>query len=105
MSEKTLIDKYLRHCDGVVGKSSVDKLNNALGGSDRFILIMGNCAEVMDDISVEYARKFGSFYKNISNDINNKTGKNVLKIGRFAGQFGKTRSQDFDRDGGAITDL
>lgn len=100
MSQIESIKEYLKSAKGVVEYEDILNLNNYLSNkNDNFILMLGNCAEVMSEIDASYVNNFQKFYSDISSLIKFKTSKDVLKIGRYAGQFGKTRSNDNDEQG------
>ena len=62
----------------------------------NFILLAGNCAESFSDCNGPKIHNFLRIILQMSMVLQFKSGKNVIKIGRIAGQYAKPRSSNFE---------
>ncbi len=89
----------LHNSDSVVDKDSIDNLLfklSELQKNNAIILQIGDCAETFADFSEENVKKYIDFFVKNASKIKEKTNRNVIVIGRIAGQFAKPRSEDFE---------
>ena len=98
-TELKIVAEQIEKLDSVVNKDSVDSLLSELvrvQNGDALILQIGDCAETFADFSVKNVEKYAHFFVETAADIEESIGKEVIVIGRIAGQFAKPRSDDFE---------
>ena len=98
-TELKIVAEQIEKLDPVVDKDGVDSLLNELArvqNGDALILQIGDCAETFADFSVKNVQKYAHFFVETAADIEESIGKEVIVIGRIAGQFAKPRSDDFE---------
>jgi 3-deoxy-7-phosphoheptulonate synthase len=64
--------------------------------NNSFIIQVGNCAESFDNCNGPKIHNFLRVVLQMANIIQSKTGKNIIKIGRVAGQYSKPRSVNYE---------
>jgi len=92
---KTVISD-LKKLPSLVFSGETRLLINALSKENHFILQVGNCAETFEDCNGPKIHNFLKIFLQMSMVIENQTQKNVIKIGRVAGQYAKPRSSEFE---------
>ena len=75
-----------------------EKLIN-VANNNSFIIIGGSCAENLYSDDKELIETIKTI-ENISRILSKKINKNIIKIGRMAGQYAKPRSNDFEEKNG-----
>ncbi|GAA1094374.1 3-deoxy-7-phosphoheptulonate synthase [Nocardiopsis composta] len=88
----------------LVTRESVDELRRELAGLDAaggLILQIGDCVEDIDgEVSADTRKKL-FFFERAREHLSDRTGRDVLTVGRIAGQYAKPRSQEHETVGGA----
>ena len=64
-----------------------------------FLFIGGDCAETFSNFNAEYIKDLFKIVMQMSIVLTFAGGKNIVKVGRFAGQFAKPRSNPFEKIG------
>lgn len=82
-------------------RNLISEIENVNNGSS-FILQVGNCAESFTDCNGVKIHNFLRILLQMSMVLNFKTGKNIIKIGRVAGQYAKPRSTEFENINGQL---
>ncbi|WP_308315602.1 3-deoxy-7-phosphoheptulonate synthase [Streptomyces sp. ISL-100] len=93
----------LRDRPGLVTAEDTARLRELLGEvvtGDRRILQAGDCAEDPAECTAPGVRRTVRLLDELAGVMRDGTGREVLRIGRLAGQFAKPRSQPVDRVGG-----
>ncbi len=91
------IKKELKDFDGLVDLDKILLLKKKLKSLEKnkgFLIIGGNCAETLnfDNDTADTVRTI----QEMASIISKKTGGEVIKIGRMAGQYAKPRSNEFE---------
>ncbi|MFC7587841.1 3-deoxy-7-phosphoheptulonate synthase [Nonomuraea antimicrobica] len=84
--------------DDLVTRDSVDELWIALAGleSGGLVLQLGDCVEDIDeDVGAVTRQKLG-FLDEARSRLRHRTGREVIAVGRLAGQYAKPRSSDHE---------
>lgn len=63
---------------------------------NAFILQMGDCAEEFKNCNKEHIRQQVHFLHKIADIISNAINKRVIRVGRIAGQYAKSRSSEYE---------
>jgi len=90
----------LKRLPSLVFSGETRKLIQEISQCNRFILQVGNCAEMFDDCNGPKIHNFIKIFLQMSMIIEHETRKSVIKIGRIAGQYAKPRSNDYEEVGG-----
>ncbi|MEW1923539.1 3-deoxy-7-phosphoheptulonate synthase [Streptomyces sp. NPDC088360] len=104
--DRWLLDRVranLRDRPGLVTAEDTARLLALLGEvvtGDRRILQAGDCAEDPAECTTPGVRRTLRLLDELAGVMREGTGREVLRIGRLAGQFAKPRSQPVDRVGG-----
>lgn len=91
-----IIDE-LNKLPSLVFSGETRKLSRAIAevnNGNSFILQVGNCAESFSDCNGPKIHNFLRIFLQMSMVLEFKTNKNVIKIGRIAGQYAKPRSSN-----------
>ncbi|MBP6754841.1 MAG: 3-deoxy-7-phosphoheptulonate synthase [Bacteroidia bacterium] len=76
-------------------RNLTESLKN-LEKNNSFIIQAGNCAESFSNCNGPKIHNYLRVILQMAKIIQNKSGKNIIKIGRIAGQYSKPRSVDFE---------
>lgn len=90
--------------DDLVTRDSVDELRIALAGleSGGLVLQLGDCVEDIDgDVGAVTHQKLG-FLNEARARLRHRTGREVIAVGRLAGQYAKPRSSDHEIVDGVV---
>lgn len=93
----------LRYKPALVERASITHLKHEIKLAEKgrnFILHIGECAESLKSShNKNFVKTFADFINKNAKVLEDGLGLKVLKIGRFAGQFAKPRSNAFEADG------
>ncbi|CAK60320.1 unnamed protein product (macronuclear) [Paramecium tetraurelia] len=86
----------LRKLPGILNFEEINKFKNEMikvSQGDKFVLQLGDCAEVYNECTEEHWKEKFSFYDSMGQILN------AIVIGRTCGQFAKPRTQLHEKDG------
>lgn len=96
------IEKELASCPPLIFAKEVDLLKKKLQAvhlGEAFILQGGDCAESFLRFDANLIRDFYRLILQMSVVLGFASGKEIIKVGRIAGQFAKPRSEEFEMRG------
>jgi|JI102314A2RNA_FD_contig_123_12885_length_6566_multi_2_in_0_out_2_2 3-deoxy-7-phosphoheptulonate synthase len=94
--------RVLSKCPGIVDQKDILLLNKEMAkvnANDKFLLQIGDCAELFEDSTIQYLNLQLKLYNDVSKLIEDSLKKTVCCIGRIAGQYGKPRSNKIEKRG------
>ena len=97
------VENSLRHFPPLVFIKEVRDLKEKLAGVGQggaFLLHGGDCAESFKEHKTDYIRDYFQLFLQMALILTFKGGRQVVKVGRVAGQFAKPRSSPVERQGG-----
>src|SRR5215510_14980473 len=97
------VDRNLRNFPPLVFVKEVRDLKQRLAGvaeGKAFLLQGGDCAESFKEHKTDYIRDYFQLFLQMALILTFKDGTQVVKVGRVAGQFVKTRSSPTEKQGG-----
>jgi 3-deoxy-7-phosphoheptulonate synthase len=97
--ELTRVTNELSHLPSLVFSGETRRLKDELARvnlGDNFILQVGNCAESFDDCNGPKIHNFVRIVLEMAIAIQIQSGKQVIKMGRIAGQYAKPRSSNYE---------
>ena len=95
----SIVIEQLERLPSLVFSGETRRMINSLksvNNRESFILHIGNCAESFSDCHGPKIHNFLRIFLQMSMIINYKSKKNIIKIGRIAGQYAKPRSSDYE---------
>ena len=98
------VERALRHFPPLVFIKEVRDLKARLAGvarGDGFLLHGGDCAESFKEHKTDYIRDYFQLFLQMALILTFQGGRQVVKVGRVAGQFAKPRSSATEKRGGA----
>jgi 3-deoxy-7-phosphoheptulonate synthase len=94
--ELTLVREELAALPALVGPAACRRLREELAHvarGDAFVLQGGDCAEPFADSTPERITAKAAHLTELADTVAERTGRPVVRVGRFAGQYAKPRSQ------------
>lgn len=92
----------LKKLPSLVFSGETRLLKEEISRENNFILQIGNCAETFDDCNGPKIHNYLKIFLQMSMIIEHRTKKDVIKIGRVAGQYAKPRSTDYEQLNGQV---
>lgn len=94
----TKVIEEINSFEGITNSNQIDELLNRLSHSDVFILTLGDCCEPFEESTQEITLLKCAFLTLISDLLYKKLNftKEIVTIGRIAGQYAKPRSSDYE---------
>lgn len=99
------IDK-ISQLEPIVSVKSIENLRgtmNEVASGKKFILQIGDCAELYSEMTKANTKKKLAFYGLVSSLLASAIEKEVVTIGRIAGQFAKPRSSPYETCNGSFS--